>query len=261
MEVRDYGIIFGNDEPNRKRAFELSESISQYVDGLKIEIYDLSFIKKVRKNVEIPIIADYKIAQMAFLNQATGKFEGTTSKYVKQLADAGADYVICHMFPGHLTLQEAVSTAHNIGIKILGLPRMTHQGADVTFDHPLDRNFIKNKLRFYGIKSLDDQIDTCNTFYEYFILLGEYFDVDGYIGTANFPEILKKMRKITRKPIFGTGLGRQRQDVPLKEQVDEAFSILGKKSALIFATEIYRNQNSVERAKEIKSLRDQIFFE
>src|SRR3972149_8907085 len=122
MEVRDYGIIFGNDEPDRQRALELSESLSQYVDALKIEIHDLSFIREVRKKVEIPIVADYKLAQMAFLNRANGRFEGTMSKYISQLADAGADYVICHIFPGHLSLQEAVSTAHDMGIKILGLP-------------------------------------------------------------------------------------------------------------------------------------------
>src|SRR3989344_9598334 len=140
MDVKNYGIIFGNDEPDRQRSLELSESLSRYVDALKLEIYDLSFIKEVRKRVEIPIIADYKLAQIAFLNKTTRKFGGTTSKYVMQLADAGADYVICHMFPGHLTLQEAIFTAHDIGIKILGLPRMTHEGADIAFDHPLDRN-------------------------------------------------------------------------------------------------------------------------
>ena len=261
MEVKDYGIIFGNDEPDRQRALQLSESLSQYVDALKLEIYDLSFISEVRKKINIPIIADYKIAQIAFLNRNTGKFEGTTSKYVMQLADAGADYVICHIFPGYLTLQEAISTAHDAGIKILGLPRMTHEGADITFDHPLDKSFVKNRLRGYGITSLDSRIDNCNTFYEYFIQLGEYFGVDGYIGAANLPESLRKLRSITQKPIFGTGMGRQRPEIPLKEQIDEAFSILGKKSALIFATEIYGDPNPIEKVKEIKLLSDQIISE
>ena len=165
--------------------------------------------------------------------------------------------MICHIFPGHLTLQEAVSTAHDVGIKILGLPRMTHQGADIAFDHPLDKNFVKDKLRNYGVTSLDGRIDSCNTLYEYFILLGEYFGVDGYIGAANSPESLRKLRSITQKPIFGTGVGRQRAGIPLKAQIDEAFSILGSKSALIFATEIYKDSNPIEKTKEIKSWGDQ----
>lgn len=261
--MRDYALVFGNDDPNERRALELCQSVSPYVDAVKIEIYGTPFIRKIKRTIDIPVISDAKLSNIGHLGRGTKQYDGTISKKVYKLADAGADFIIIQMFPGHLTIQEAVDAGNRRGVKILGLPKMTHEGSNVVYDHPIDRAHVKNTLHGYDINSLDGKIDECDTLGEYFVILGEYCDVHGFIGPANKPNFLRKMRRLTQKPIYATGLGRQwhKPRIPLREQMRETYSILDSNSGVILATEIWRASNPVQKAHEVSQWRDEIVLE
>lgn len=255
LGIRDYALIFGNDELDPYKAFRLAQSVP--CDALKIEIHDRSFIRRLKRVRKIPIVADEKLASIAFYDRDSSKFTGTMSKHISQIADSGADYFTCHIFTGHLSVQESVDAAHKNYIKVLGIPFMSHVGSELAFFHPLDKAHAKRVLNRYGVHSLDYRIEGCSKFYEFLILLGEAFGVDGYIGPANNPNVLRKMRRLTTKLIVATGLGRQGKRT-VEEQMRTTYSILGRRSGLIIATEIYTHQNPKYRAKELLRIRDKI---
>lgn len=260
--MRDYAVIFGNDHPDESRALQLCTSVAPYVDAIKIEFYPEQFIKQVKKNLPyIPIIVDAKLSHIGHLNKDNNTYDGTMSKRVTRLAESGADFIIIQLFPGPESIREAVDTANRYGVKILGLGPMTHKGGDILYEHPLDKKHTIDRLHQFGITSLDTRInEECSTIWEYLVVLADACNVHGFIVPANIPRIRNRMRQLSQKPMLGTGHGRQwyKPEMPLKEQMKETFSVLGNNSGAIFATEIWRAEDPIKSAQNIRNWRDEL---
>lgn len=260
--MRDFSVVFGNDNPDEARAFQLCSAVAPYVDALKIEIYGEKFIRQIKNEIpDITIIADTKLSRIGHFNAEKSGYDGTMSKSITGFAEAGSDFIIIQLFPGPESIREAVETAHRYGTKILGLGPMTHKGADILYEHPLDKEHTLERLHKFGITDLDEKINKeCQTIGEYLVVLGDYCNVDGFITPANRPNIRNRMRQLTRKLMVGTGHGRQWYDpkMPLQDQMRETYSSLGRNSGAIFATEIWRADNPVTKAQEIRNSRNEI---
>ncbi len=256
-DIRDYGIIFANDVPEPREALKISEDVASYVDGIKIGIATtlrpgISLLTRIKKRTGKLIVADFKVPDIGFKRD---KWEGTNARIVGALADAGADYVTCHAFPGISSIEESVETAHEKGSKVLAIPYMSHTGAELFFDHPLDKSHAKNVLREYGIE-IGEKVEKCSTVSDLILVLGGYFGVDGFIGPANKPDVLANYRRLTDKKIFAPGIGRQ-GDIPAKYQLERLYGICGKNSAAIIGEDIYNAENPAIAAKQFSDMRDE----
>ena len=261
MGIRDYGIIFGNDTPGPGITdnLTLSRAIAPYVDGTKIEFYNKELVKYTRRQTKKPVIADWKLSAIGFWDKMKEEWTGTMSKHILALKSTRADYVTCQLFPG-IGSREAVEVASRppCKLKIIGLAGMTQEYADFTFKHPLDRKYVKNVAKKYGIETLEDRINECKTISDFLLVMGEeVYRVDGYIGLGNDTESLKRFRQFTDKSIFATALGRQSK-ISIKEQMRNVYDICGRKSAVIVASYIWQSKNPIERAVELKQWREEM---
>jgi orotidine-5'-phosphate decarboxylase len=262
-----YGLIFANDLTKPEKALELSRLVAPYVDGIKIGIVTIldtgvSMIKKTRELTSKMIIADFKVADIGFWNKEKRSWEGTNAKIVEKAIEAGADYVICHSIVGVSSIQESIEVAHSKGGKVLTLPYMTHKGAELFFGHPIDINHITETLEKVAIKLPEEKLERCKTMSDVIIVLGDHLGVDGFIGPANNPEVIKRYREFTDKEIFGPGIGRQAiGNLTPKDQMKIFYNICRSRSAVIIGSAIYASSNPAEVAKEFSILRDQIVNE
>ncbi|MEM3538283.1 MAG: orotidine 5'-phosphate decarboxylase / HUMPS family protein [Nitrososphaerales archaeon] len=265
-KIRDFGIIFANDLPQSERALKLSEEIAPYIDGIKFGVVSIldkgvSLITKVKERINKPIIADFKIADIGFWNRNKKTWEGTNSKIVEKLAEAGADYIVCHAVEGPLSLQECIEVAHLKGAKILVLPFMTSIGAELFFAHPIDKDYVNHIIEELGIKIQKERLRECKIIFDLILILAEFFGADGYVCPANNPMILRRARYFTDKPIFGPGIGRQAKgDVTFAEQIKTFYEICGRSSAIIIGSSIYAAANPIESAKGFARLRDEVIL-
>jgi len=261
-----YGLILADDVLDPEKALEVAKAAAPYMDATKLTISnclkDLQLLSRVKKETGKPVIADSKVADIGFWNEKNRKWEGTNGKTVSTLIDAGADYITCQMFPGTSSIQECVEVAHSLGGKILTLPYMTHRGADVFFDQPINLLYTKDKLESLGI-AVD--IKRCDTISDLILVLGEYFKVDGYIGPANTPKKLIRYRQFTTKTIDGPGIGRQViGDLTPQKQLKIFYDTCGEDSGAIIGSAIYGSPKNpdlasvVGAAKTFRLWRDQI---
>ena len=258
-----YGLILANDLTLLERVIEVSRAVAPFVDGIKIGITTIldegiSIIKKIKDLTEI-VIADFKVADIGFWNQKKNRWEGTNAKIVEKTINIGADYIICHSIIGISSIQECVDIAHSLGGKVLTLPYMTHRGAELFFAHPIKPEHIYRVFEKYELNITENEIKKCKTTTDVIILLGEKIGVDGYIGPANNFEVLERYRELTRKEIFGPGIGRQALgDVTPNEQLKKFYEICGEKSAAIIGSAIYAAENPAEAAREFRKWRDEV---
>lgn len=258
MEIRNYGIIFGNDSRIRNN-LSLSKTVVPYLDGTKIEHYDLGLIGATRKQTEKSVIADWKLSAIGFYDEDKSQWTGTMSKHIRALKRVRADYVTIQLFPG-IGSKEAVETAREgrHKVKILGLVDMTQEYADFTYKHPLNKKYVKGVAKECGIEVLEDRINECKTISDFLLVMGEdVYEVDGYIGLANDTDSLKRLREFTDKPIFATGLGRQ-SEIVIEEQMRRVYNICGPKSAVIAATYIWQAENPLKRVMQLRQWREQM---
>ncbi len=268
-EIKEYGIILSNDVLVPEDSMSIMEEVGPHVDGIKIGIASvlepgLQLLRNAKK-IGKPILADFKVADIGFLNEKliTPKWEGTNNKIVGQAIDAGADYVICHTFPGTSSIEEAIQTAHTHNGKVLTLPYMTHKGAGMFFNHPLDKAHVKKVAVELGIMyaKLDKRIDECNTISDMILVLGEHYNVDGFIGPANNLDILKNYRKFTESKICTPGVGRQNKAKTYEQQLQDVYEACGPNSAVIIGSDIYKADNPVDAAKNFADIRDKVVRE
>jgi orotidine 5'-phosphate decarboxylase subfamily 1 len=259
-----YGLIFANDIVNPEEALRVSNLVGPYVDAIKIGITTVldrgvSMIEETKKRTGKPVVADFKIADIGFYNADKGKWEGTNAKIVEKLAEAGADYIICHSIVGTSSIQECVEVAHSKGSKVLTLPYMTHKGANLFFAHPLNIKHVSDVLNKAGLKVDQNRLEACNTISDAILVLGDILNVDGYIGPANNQLIIKRYRELTLKDIFGPGIGRQSiENLSPKDQLASFYRTCGSRSAAIIGSAIYGVPDPAKSAKEFKEWRDEI---
>jgi orotidine-5'-phosphate decarboxylase len=256
--IREYGLIFADDINDPERALFIAKEVSPYMDAIKLHVpntlRELSLFSKVKEATDKPIIADFKTAEIGFWNDNTNQWEGQSATIVNALLDAGADYITCHTFPATSSIQECIEVAHAKGGKILTLPYMSGVGAELFFSQPIHLGYTNRTLCELGIP-----IDTrrLHTISDLILALGEYFNVDGYIGPANVPEVLRRYRHLTQRPIYAPGIGRQaRNNLSPQEQLEQFYKICGRNSAVIIGSSIYNALDPTRSAEEFKVLRD-----
>ena len=258
VRIDPLGIILANDLVDFSSSLKIVEVVEEHLDGLKLGIPSMlengrDHIKEIKKRTKIPLIADFKVADIGFMHK--GSWSGTNSKIITKAAELGFDYITFHPFPGMSSTKEAIYTAHKLGIQVLAIPYMTAEGAELFFSHPLDRNHISQILEY----DIDRKIlEESATISELILGICQQIGVDGFIGPANRPEVLHKYRKITKKPIFTTGIGRQGHGDSIKDQLSSVYSICGGSSAAIIGSAIYTSPDPLQVVLEIKRLRDEV---
>jgi orotidine-5'-phosphate decarboxylase len=274
--MKPYALVLSNDIQEPERMLEVTEQTAPYIDGIKIGITSsmLPGVEVFKKAKEIigedkVLLADYKVADIGFTNKKTGEWAGTNEKIVRNLCQAGADYITCHTITGISSIEESIATAHKHGGKVLTLPYMTHKGANAFFGMPLNgeqKEHLSTELKEYGIKPggtrsewLYTQLNDVDTMNDFIIILGHHFGVDGFIGPANNPDVLKQYRKFTSRPIWSPGFGRQdKQGRDLETQIKDWGSVVGPDSAMIVGSLIYKAEKPGEAAREVMETRDRV---
>lgn len=271
MDVKEYGIVLANDITNPDQALQVSKQVAPFVDAIKLGLTTtlpggLELIRCVKGETGRPIVADFKIADIGARNRNTRQFgEGSNAKIIGPAIDAGADYVICHTIVGTSSIHEDVQVAHERGGKVLTLPYMTHEGAPLFFDQPIDPNLTYRMLTQLGYKGAIDKLEEIArskldgkwrlpylSVSDLIFALGEDIGVDGYIGPANLPDVLKDYRKVTSRQVFATGVGRQ------GGRLDVMFPLLRNRAYAIIGSDIYGASNPAEAAEQFALQRDEV---
>jgi len=263
-ELREYGLVLAIDGPDRNAALKLVSQVGPLVDGIKLGVptllsNSLAIVTSIKELFAGPVIADLKVADIGFKAGKGAGWSGTNQQIVETAVSAGIDYVICHAIMGASSLEECVATTHSLGGKILALPYMTHVGAGLIFDHPIDMSHVSKSLSDLGMSSLGNKIAELErakstqqgwrsrsvTISDLALLLGEELEVDGYIGPANKVEVLRDYRKLTSRTVVATGVGRQ------GGSLSEVYSTLGKSSGAIVGHAIYGSPDPVMACREL----------
>jgi orotidine-5'-phosphate decarboxylase len=209
----------------------VTRELAPLIDGIKVGVPLLlrggaAFIRQIKRASNRPIIADLKVADIGFPGAGRSgppMWSGTNAQIIESTVRAGADYVTCHTLVGTASIEECVEVAHALGGRVLTLPYMTHDGASLFFDQPIDVDATLQNLERLGIHAAARRLSTLRarkvkergwrlrfpTISDLIFLLGETYGVDGYIGPANVPTALQDYRKLTTKDVFATGIGRQ----------------------------------------------------
>jgi orotidine-5'-phosphate decarboxylase len=266
----EYGLVLAIDSRDRDEALGLVKRVGPLVDGIKLGVPTLlsnssTIVASVKESFDGPVIADLKVADIGFkTGKDTVHWSGTNQQIVETAVSAGIDYVICHAIVGASSLEECVATAHSLGGGVLALPYMTHVGAGLFFDHPIDLSYVSKWLADLGMSGLGDRIVELArakraqedwgspnvTISNLALLLGEELGVDGYIGPANKVEVLRDYRKLTTRTVVATGVGRQ------GGTLSEVYSTLGRSSGAIVGHAIYDSPDPVAACRGLLAERE-----
>ncbi|MHA2060152.1 MAG: orotidine-5'-phosphate decarboxylase [Candidatus Ranarchaeia archaeon] len=148
-------------EETKKKALSLLEEIHNHIAALKINYpltlaTDLRFFESIRQKIDVPIIADFKVADI-----------GNTAKLIAEQAfTAGADAIIVHAFVGTDPLETILKVAEKYNKGVIAVTNMSH---------PSSKQFITPNTRALTEMCVD---------------LG----VSGIIAPATRPTEVQKMR-------------------------------------------------------------------
>ena len=270
--IADYALILANDLQTEEEVLALIAQTIPHLDGVKIGITStmtegLQVVRSARTLVgDKPLFVDYKVADIGHQNPS-GDWQGTNAKIVGKLAEAGATHITVHGILGFASLEEGVNAAREKGAEVLTLPYMTHKGAGMFFQLPLryeQREHIKDTAIAYGLNPSKPEnttfyqgLENARTVSDVILLMGERFDVGGYIGPANNLAVLRSYRDFTEKRIWCPGFGRQGAG-DLETQIRTWAPLVGPNSAMIVGSEIYKAQDPARAAREIRALRDKV---
>ncbi len=261
--MRPYAIILAADLPDPDAVARLVKQVEPVVDGVKIGLATvlqagLGFVKGIRDSVAgKPILLDLKVADIG--HRGISGWEGTNAKIVDSLKHSGATHVTVHGFPGPASLAEATAAAHDCGIQVLALPIMSHAGADLFYSQRLSRAELWSKAEVTGLDISTDSLAEAVPIRDGIIALGEAIGVDGYIGPATDPTALAQIRRLTSKPIWCPGFGRQdRLGRDLETQFRDWARVAGPQSAAIVGSLIFGSLDPFTQASRIRETRDAV---
>lgn len=128
--------ISNNGDPTEK-AIQVLEDTSEYLSGVKIGYplvlsAGIEIVTKSREVSDLPIIADFKIADVPHINR----------QIAQNAFGAGADAVIAHAFLGRDSLEAVVGVAGEEDGGVIALPNMSHPGSK-TFIGPISEKMAK----------------------------------------------------------------------------------------------------------------------
>jgi orotidine-5'-phosphate decarboxylase len=271
MKIRDYAILLAVDTTDESKILRLLSSVGSLVDGVKVGIPTLlgcgtQIVRKMKSKIDGPVVADLKVADIGFRKGAGthGRdWSGTNSKIIEVAIGAGIDYVICHTIVGTSSIRECVDVAHSLGGKIITLPYMTHEGAGLFFDQPIDLEYTlgwlgkespgaKRALVDLGKRKKEETGWRSRglTTADLILVLGEEYGVDGYVAPANMPKVMSDCRRMTDRFLLAPGIGRQ------GGKIGDVYRILGPKSAAAVGTAIYGAEDPIAVCKELLLERD-----
>jgi orotidine-5'-phosphate decarboxylase len=125
-EENNSKLILALDVPG-ERVLKLLDEASGYLAAVKIGYpvvleAGLEIISKIKRASGLPIIADFKIADIPHTNQLIARCA----------YDAGSDAVIAHAFVGRDSLEAIIKVAEEKGDKgVIVVPNMSHPGASM----------------------------------------------------------------------------------------------------------------------------------
>ena len=170
---RKTGLILALDETDERKAIHIADSVSEYVDAVKINwplILSAGPGMINRLSGTVDVICDFKVADIP----------NTTRLIVEESVRRGASAVIVHAFVGEDSLSEAVRTAGDA--EIFAVTEMSHPGGK-TFTSPNAEEMVR-----IGIK--------CG--------------VAGFIAPATRPDRISAIKVVAgNKKIISPGVGAQ----------------------------------------------------
>lgn len=141
-------VILALDVANQDECYRVMDQCSDLIDAVKFNYplvlkEGISILSKVKKKYDLPIVADFKVADVPVTN----------NKILKLAMEAGADAILVHGFIGVDAIQEMMEEAVN-RIGIIVVTELTHPGGlDFTADHASDFARIAAALDCYGIQA------------------------------------------------------------------------------------------------------------
>lgn len=113
---------------------DVSSSISAVKAGYPLVLsFGLEIISKIKRANDVPVIADFKIADVPHINR----------QIARRAFEAEADGVIAHAFVGRDSLEAIVQVAEEEdGRGLIVVPTMTHEGGE-TFIQPLSNRMLE----------------------------------------------------------------------------------------------------------------------
>ena len=260
--MRDYSIVLAADLATAEQVSEIVKEVGPVIDGLKIGVPTIlecgvQILPRLSDLIEEkPLLLDLKVADIGF--NSKGKWTGTNSKIISRLKGSGVTHITVHGFPGPASIAESIHQAHEIGIEVLLLPTMSHPGAELFFSHPFQATIL-DRVSETSVQKPMEVIASANDVTEAILILGETLDVDGYIGPATKPPDLEKYRKISSKPIWCPGFGRQdRLGRNITQQLESWAKIVGPSSAAIIGSMIFEAKSPYQAALDLKIIRDKV---
>lgn len=272
MDFRDHALLLAVDSADENEILKLLSSVGSLVDGVKLGVPTLlacgsQVVKKVKSKTDGPLVADLKVADIGFRRAAgtQSDWTGTNSRIIEVALGAGIDYVICHTVVGTSSIRECVDVAHGLGGKVITLPYMTHEGAGLFFDQPIDWEYTSGWLDRESprasrvLASLRERKEKETgwrsrslTMADLILVLGEEYGVDGYVAPANKPEVMSDFRRVTGRFVLAPGVGRQ------GGRLEDVYKALGPKSAAAVGHAIYDAKDPVAACKELLLQRDAV---
>lgn len=270
--MRDYALLLAIDSTTEGEVFRLLSSVGGLVDGVKVGTATLlacgpQVVKRIKERANGPVVADLKVADIAFGGSEPGTkpggWSGTNSRIIEVALRSGIDYVICHTIVGTSSIRECVEVAHSLGGKVLTLPFMTHDGAGLFFDQPLDLEYTSKWLDGESPRAAKALLalgrrkkeeagwrSKALSVSDLILVLGEEYGVDGYVAPANRPEIMSDYRKVTDRFALAPGVGRQ------GGRIEDVYRILGAKSAAAVGHSIFSADDPVAACRELLLARE-----
>jgi orotidine-5'-phosphate decarboxylase len=173
-------LILALDLMEKKKALAIANACAPHIDAIKVG-YPLVLscglsIAQELANVTLPLIADFKVADIPNTNELI----------CKQVFGAGFSAVICHGFTGRDSLEACVTSAHAHHGACYVVAEMSHHGGNEFFSGGIAERIASDAMNA---------------------------GADGIIAPATRPDRVKILREIVgRKKILSPGVGTQGGD-------------------------------------------------
>ena len=189
---KDTRLVLALDETDGKKALSVVESVSEYIDAVKINwpLVLTAGPEMITRLSEVSeVICDFKVADIP----------NTVSLIVSNAVKRGASAVIVHAFTGDDSLRAAVEAAN--GAEIYAVTEMSHPGAKMfTAQHA-----------------------------EEMAKLGVECGASGFIAPATRPDRIKAIRAVVGdKKILSPGVGAQGGSASSAIQAGADYVIVGR---------------------------------
>jgi len=192
------GIIHALDIEDLPRAVKVAREVEPYVDAIKlpwllIMVNGAAAIDQVRKEIQLPVITDFKVADIPEISGAI----------VRCALEYGADGITLQGFVGGDTMQECIKVAHeSSGITFI-VTEMSHPGAE-RFMQPVGEEIAK---------------------------MAKELGSDGIVAPATRSERTKEYRKIIGDEmlIMSPGVGAQGARVGDAIRAGANFEVIGRR--------------------------------